>query len=318
LDLSAPVHAQTPANRIVTKINERLHELEATFKVQSASWTDAGNLVLIVPTPEDATKMVEAFEEWTACLPTKASHAQLDTKTHQIVIQRAYLRNEHDEPMSSAEIEKELYDSNGIKGNSLALRPRILVTRSTLNNVNYGPIMIAFRNETDAEHYKTYGIFFKGEHCYTRDYIETKRINRCRNCHELTHPTRSCNCKPRCIHCTSTDHTSTDHPKHECKECGEDITCPHNNLKCANCNGNHAANDPGCSVWIKRKGLLKDAGPTRRTPLPPPGERNKHAINLADLAKPARGPQKRRKERTTRQDEQPISCESEGEMEHDA
>ena len=89
------------------------------------------------------------------CLPAKASRAQLDTKTHQIVIQSAYLRNDQDKPMSPAEIERELHDSNGIEKNTLALQPWILVTRNALEYVTQGPIMIAFRDETDATHYKT-------------------------------------------------------------------------------------------------------------------------------------------------------------------
>ena len=84
-------HTQTPANRIVNNINMQLQELEASFKVQSASWTDARNLVLIVPTPDDAANMVVEFEKWAMSLPVKASHAQLDTKTHQVVIQCAYI-----------------------------------------------------------------------------------------------------------------------------------------------------------------------------------------------------------------------------------
>ena len=55
-------------------------------------------------------------------------------------------------------------------------------------------------DETDAAHYRTYGVFSRGDHCYARDYIETERTNRCLNFHELTHSTRSCSRKPRCVH----------------------------------------------------------------------------------------------------------------------
>ena len=79
---------------MVYTINARMEVLEATFRVQSASWTDAGNLVLIVPTPNDAHEMAAGFEQWSPSLPMKASHAQLDSKAHQIVVQRAYLRND--------------------------------------------------------------------------------------------------------------------------------------------------------------------------------------------------------------------------------
>ena len=176
-------------------------------------------------------------------LPAKAPHTQLDTKTHQVIIQRTYIRNDKHKPMSPAEIERELRESNGINKTMLALPPRILIARRTMDSVDHGPIMVAFRDETDAAHCKTYGVFLRGDHCYARDYIETKRINRCFHSHELTLSTRSCSHKPRCVHCASTEHTSTEHADNECKECGKDRKYPHNNLKCVNYNGNHAAND---------------------------------------------------------------------------
>ena len=40
----------------------KLRELGAPFKVQSTSWTHAGNMVFIVPTPDDATIMVTETE----------------------------------------------------------------------------------------------------------------------------------------------------------------------------------------------------------------------------------------------------------------
>ena len=303
---------------MVNTINVIMEVLEATFRVQSASWTDAGNLVLIVPTPNDTHEMAAGFEQWSSSLPMKASHAQLDSKAHQIVVQQAYLRNDLEKLMTSAEIEEELLNSNGINKKMLALPPRILVARTAIDSVDHGPIMIAFRNETDAIHYKTYSVFFRGGHCYAREYVETKRISRCLNCHKLTHPTRSCSRKPRCIHCSSTDHMSADHPKYECKECEKDKDCPHNNLKCVNCGGNHASNNPGCPVWLKRRGLLRDAGPMQQRQ--PPGGRNRHLAKLADIAKPAKESQRQGKTRArppTPKDNDRHDEDSELEMESD-
>ena len=141
--------------------------------------------------------MVTGFERWPTSLPAKASHAQLDTKAHHVVIQHAYIRTVQDKPVPPAEIERELHESNNVNANMLALPPRVLVARSILDNVDHGPIMVAFRNKTDAAHNKTYGVSFRGDHCCARDYIETRRINVCLNCHELTHSTRSCSRKPR-------------------------------------------------------------------------------------------------------------------------
>ena len=127
LETKRPVHARPPVMSIVTTINAKLQELKAPFKAQSARWTVAGNLVLIDPTPDDANKTVTELERWSTSLPAKTSHAQLDTKPHQIVTQRAYIRNDQDKPTTPAENEIELHKSNSIKGNKLALPPRILV-----------------------------------------------------------------------------------------------------------------------------------------------------------------------------------------------
>ena len=119
--------------------------------------------------PDDANKMVTEFERWSTSLPAKAPHVHLDTKTHQVVIQRAYIRKDKDKPMSPAEIERERHENNGINKNTLVLPPQILIARRTMDSADHGPIMVAFRNETDAAHYKTYGVFFRGDHCYARD-----------------------------------------------------------------------------------------------------------------------------------------------------
>ena len=77
--------------------------------------------------------------------------------------------------------------------------------------------------------------------------------------------------------------------------------------------------DPGCPVWLKRRDLLKDAGPTQRGP--PLGGRSRHAANFTDLAKPAKpakGPQKQRKVKTTVQNNDADSFGREEEMEYDA
>ena len=78
--------------------------------------------------------------------------------------------------MSQAEIERELHESNGVNKNMLVLPPRIPIERSTLDNVDHRPILIAFRDETYSTYYKTYGVLFRGDHCFARDYIETRRI----------------------------------------------------------------------------------------------------------------------------------------------
>lgn len=120
-----PIHAQPPANRVVNTINAKLQGLGAQFKMQSTGWTDASDLVLIVPTPHDANNMVAEFEKWSTSLSMKAPHTQLNTKTHQIVIQCAYIQNNYNKLMTPVEIAEKLHSSNSIKRKVLALPPCI-------------------------------------------------------------------------------------------------------------------------------------------------------------------------------------------------
>jgi len=133
----------------------------------------------MVPTPDNANKMVKEFERWSMSLPTKASHAQLDAKPHQVVIQRAY---DEDKPRSPAEIERELHESDGINKIGWHYHPRYCSRRGQWTASHNGRLP----QREGTAHYETYGVFLRGDHCYTKDYVETKRINRCLNCHELT------------------------------------------------------------------------------------------------------------------------------------
>ena len=69
---------------------------------------------------------------------------------------------------------------------------------------------------------------------------------------------------------------------------------------------------------MKRRGLLKDAGPMQWPQ--PPGRRTRHAARLADIAKPAKASQKQSKKKTqapTPQDDMMYDEEGEQEMESD-
>lgn len=69
----------------------------------------------------------------------------------------------------------------------------------------------------------------------------------CFNCQRFGHSAKECRSKPRCLMCAGT---------HESKQCPmktNNETIPKNDLKCANCLGNHAANYGGCHNIKKAK-----------------------------------------------------------------
>ena len=226
--------------------------------------------------------MVTGFGRWSTSSPAKASHAQLDTKAHQVVIQCGYMRNEQDKPISR-QGSKENSTSNGANRNMLALPPRVLIGRSTLDNVDQGPIMIAFRNETDAAHYKTYGINFRRDHCYARDSIETRRISTCLNCRELTHQTCSCSRKSKYVLITLHQHrTPFGRPRML-----EGYEMPARQHKVCQLQRKPRCERPRLLGVVKTKGTAPARG-THATQ----GVRNEHAVNLEGLAKPVEESQK--------------------------
>ena len=147
--------------------------------------------------------MVTDLERWSTSLPAKAAHAQLDTIAHQVVIQRAYIRNN----LCSQQNRKGPPTGNTI--DRLALPPRILTARRTTDNVDHGPRMVAFHNETDAAHYRTYGVSFGGGPLLRQGLhrnVEGQQIPQLSRTH-----TTDCSCsrKPGCVHYASTDNTLT-------------------------------------------------------------------------------------------------------------
>ena len=146
--------------------------------------------------------MVTQFERWSTSLPAKAPHAQLVTKTHQ---EANAPSNDQDKLMAPAESERGFHESNGINRNMLVLPPRILIARSTLDNVDHATRQTQLTIKLTA--YSSEAT----DHCHARDDIETKRTNRCPNRHELTQPQPQTNG----VHSICFGRT----PKHECKEC---------------------------------------------------------------------------------------------------
>jgi hypothetical protein len=72
-------------------------------------------------------------------------------------------------------------------------------------------------------------------------HTNNKFITQCHRCQRWGHATSNCNSNPRCLKCAQ-EHFTYEHigpiPKEE--------------LKCANCKENHAANDTSCSVYKSR------------------------------------------------------------------
>ena len=204
---------------------------------------------------------------------------------------RLRTRNDHEKPMSPAEIERELNESKGINGNII---PWILIARSTLDHVDHGLITIAFRSETDAVHFKLSAYSLEATTA-TPETTSKREGSQMLQLPQIHTPDRSCSLKQGTYIAPALNKLRQNTPIMNTRNAGR-IRNAHSNIKCVDCDTNHTVNDPGRSVWTKRGRLLKDVGPTQQKQ--PPGWRSRHAVNLADLPKPVKQSQKQHKTKT--------------------
>ncbi|EFA09320.1 hypothetical protein TcasGA2_TC001646 [Tribolium castaneum] len=87
-------------------------------------------------------------------------------------------------------------------------------------------------------------------------------LTQCHRCQQWGHATSNCEASPKCLKCSESDLT---------KECQKVLALE--KLKCANCGGQHAANNTNCPVYIKKieflnKSLAVEKPQFKEAPLP--------------------------------------------------
>lgn len=84
--------------------------------------------------------------------------------------------------------------------------------------------------------------YFLNTRIHWTRYENRRRIIQCHRCQQWGHATTNCHAWPRCLKCAE---------QHQSKDC--QIVSPidkntHKNIKCANCDGKHLANDLQCPI----------------------------------------------------------------------
>ncbi|CAG7855234.1 SubName: Full=Uncharacterized protein {ECO:0000313/EMBL:CCA76203.1} [Serendipita indica DSM 11827] len=141
------------AGRIIDSLNVHLAKANSAT-VNGVYWTEAGNLVIRIKTPDHAKALAGNFDQWRRQMLKGAQAARLDRKIHQVVIQGALIRDEHDQPLTADAIATHLTQATEIKLNDLAMPPRIVAKPDTLMTLNRAPILVPLRDETKASRLK--------------------------------------------------------------------------------------------------------------------------------------------------------------------
>lgn len=125
---------------------------------------------------------------------------------------------------------------------------------------------------------KTQDSFYNERHiCYMPVTIEAQRHStvppQCKNCQKFGHSMVNCNASPRC---------------HKCAGSHYHLNCPNKNnntLKCANCNGPHAANHSKCPRNPRNKPATQTTTPQNNTETPKPRILDPSKTKLYDWSK---------------------------------
>lgn len=93
--------------------------------------------------------------------------------------------------------------------------------------------------------------------CYTKitweRFHNRSPIIQCRMCQQWGHSTTNCRSQPTCMKCGDSLHWTKD-----CMKVKKDEETTHQNIKCANCQGNHLAFSKDCPVYQKRIERMKN------------------------------------------------------------
>ncbi|KAJ3665125.1 hypothetical protein Zmor_000638 [Zophobas morio] len=93
-------------------------------------------------------------------------------------------------------------------------------------------------------------------------HYNNRKITQCHTCQEWGHATLNCKSKPKCLKCAG---------PHRVADCDPDLV----NLKCANCDGNHAANNPDCPTYVRKiQEIKKSEEPQKKFVEAPPPKSN--------------------------------------------
>jgi len=149
------------------------------------------------------------------------------------------------EGFSDFKSEIETYNSVKIMG-----KPRWLVPIK--DGKNAGSIVFNIKTIEEQNYCIKNGLTFYGSQFNVTKFKSFSEKTQCYKCQGFGHNPKNCNKKPVCRYCGKNHYTKT----HVCRECKKDGLCDHTQLKCVNCEGNHAADSINCEIVKAIKGSI--------------------------------------------------------------
>lgn len=137
----------------------------------------------------------------------------------------------------------------------LITTPRWLTKPEQRKNKGFSSIVIAVQSHNEAESILKKSLWLFNRKLKTARYLAVKPTDQCGRCQGFGHHATRCNIAVRCQICAA-GHETRIHTCNTCNKRGK--VCSHVDLKCANCDKAHKANDPSCEVIKQLRNPSKD------------------------------------------------------------
>lgn len=246
-----PVEDRPPPLQLLRMINSRL-TMTPTAKglsVIGASWNQSGNCVLSFPansSPVIIEQHARVLRE--AVAGDRPSVANRDVRWSKVVVHRVLTGLYSEGRVFPPDILlQDLTLNNSINKIKITRSPDWIRKPDDISSM-HSSISFAFEDPSGSlvKSFVRQPLFLFGERCVVKEWKDKPSISQCRNCWMFGHSTSGCRRKsPRCRLCAEV-HKEEDH-RVNCSHCistGNTGDCVYR--YCANCKGDHAADDSGC------------------------------------------------------------------------
>ena len=235
----------------------------------AVKWNDKGNCIAITHPDYNATDL-EPFGNIIATAITGTDNIECtatpDRKWHRIILNGVDtgkldidddIELSHFQGRHSSDILKELKTNNPSLATISITEARWLTRPETLREKSHSSTILTVSSQEDVEllmrHIRR--VIMYGRLASFSRYQDTKPIKQCLTCWAYGH--LKCNKGPKCRTCAG-DHKESDHTCLECPQSENNHTqCTHMPSKCANCNGQHPADDTRCPTRIALIGTTR-------------------------------------------------------------
>ena len=220
----------------------------ATVKVASVTPNDKGNYVILTTENCTAAQVLqyrETVERAARALDDSVVSFQSTESWHKVIVHGIPTAEFPDITEGMKDAKEEIEEFN-VQVQLMAL-PRYLTSKERRGDKAFSSLVLAVQSKEIQGHLVKHGLIVRGRHRKVTEFFSVRPTDQCSRCQKFGHQWSTCERSPACRLCAA-EHTTNDHKCKICTHVSKGSACAHTLYLCANCNGNHKANDPNCET----------------------------------------------------------------------